>query len=692
MSLSWISGISKLASGTVNLFSHALDASPAQTSFEQERPALLVTRELDNAIEDCKKKVAQISKTCRAKNRRYRDTEFDIRNDKDLCLHGLSRYTYAPSDVQRVSDIFEDPQFFIDGPSSSDLVQGGIHDCWFIAALAGTATAPGLVEKFCVARDELVGVYGFVFFRDTTWVSVIIDDLLFTAIPKYEELHEDEKMLYHKNKDTYNNTARRGGKSLLFARSETENETWVPLIEKAYAKLHGNYHSLDAGHTSEAIEDLTGGVSSHIQTEDILDVDRFWTEELLNVNQDRLFGCHFYPLDTQRRRALDSQTANGLIANHAYSVLRAAEYNGKRFLVIRNPWGRSEWTGPWSDGSKEWTREWLDALSALGHVFGNDGQFIMEYKDFLSYWQCINRTLLFDSTWVMSSHWLQVPARPFESIWAFGDVSFTLSLKSPSLTIIVLSELDNRYFRGLEGNSIWAFDFIVYKKGEAEEIAESSKSLFNTRSVNVELELEAGEYVIHVRLDRDAHTKPTWPKSYNQRTLARVLAEKAKSCSIAENFKSREHGMSIPIPRSLLAGRDLATLEQEASEFVRDDAFKQASIGVPPFPQNDAVHSAPTLDGEAVDDSPPNGLHTAKTDNTLNDSEEEFSLLAAIPDKRITVPYANKDWVFPHDDNTVYIGLRVYTNKAAPAVLGGQLRDPTKDLSALAKHTAKLSL
>lgn len=112
--------------------------------------------------------------------------------------------------------------------------------------------------------------------------------------------------------------------------------------------------------------------------QDILDTDRFWREELLNVNQDRLFGCHFYPLETSRRRTLDSPTTNGLIANHAYSVLRAVEYNGKRFVVIRNPWGQSEWTGPWSDGSKEWTREWLDALPILGHVFGDDGQFVME--------------------------------------------------------------------------------------------------------------------------------------------------------------------------------------------------------------------------------------------------------------------------------------------------------------------------
>jgi len=80
---------------------------------------------------------------------------------------------------------------------------------------------------------------------------------------------------------------------------------------------------------------------------------------------------------------MSTQTeVQGLVANHAYSVLRAVECKGKRFVVVRNPWGRKEWTGPWSDGSKEWQGEWLDILPELGHVFGDDGQFVMECEWF----------------------------------------------------------------------------------------------------------------------------------------------------------------------------------------------------------------------------------------------------------------------------------------------------------------------
>lgn len=67
---------------------------------------------------------------------------------------------------------------------------------------------------------------------------------------------------------------------------------------------------------------------------------------------------------------------------HAYSIIRAVEYNGKRFVKVRNPWGKFEWTGRWSDGSKEWNGIWLHALEALDYNFGNDGEFIMECKLF----------------------------------------------------------------------------------------------------------------------------------------------------------------------------------------------------------------------------------------------------------------------------------------------------------------------
>lgn len=66
----------------------------------------------------------------------------------------------------------------------------------------------------------------------------------------------------------------------------------------------------------------------------------------------------------------------------------------------------------------------------------------------------------------------------------------------------MLSQLDTKYFKDLTGKADWSLDFILYRVGEKEPITEVPHSQFNLRSVNLEVELEAGDYVAYVRLDR----------------------------------------------------------------------------------------------------------------------------------------------------------------------------------------------
>ena len=56
----------------------------------------------------------------------------------------------------------------------------------------------------------------------------------------------------------------------LFAHCKDTGEMWVPLLEKAYAKLYGSYEALDGGNVTAAIVDLSGGVGERI---DLLDED-----------------------------------------------------------------------------------------------------------------------------------------------------------------------------------------------------------------------------------------------------------------------------------------------------------------------------------------------------------------------------------------------------------------------------------
>ncbi|KAG8732308.1 hypothetical protein FRC11_014510, partial [Ceratobasidium sp. 423] len=129
--------------------------------FEQpkEQTSLLCTTELETA------------------RSHYSGLQFDLKGDKERCLYGLNPPKWdtesgelpptEPADVLRVTQIFKEPQFFIDGANSSDVAQGYLSNCWFMSAVATVATTEGLIERICIHRDEQVGVYGFLFYHDS---------------------------------------------------------------------------------------------------------------------------------------------------------------------------------------------------------------------------------------------------------------------------------------------------------------------------------------------------------------------------------------------------------------------------------------------------------------------------------------------------------------------------------------------
>jgi len=160
----------------------------------------------------------------------------------------------------------------------------------------------------------------------------------------------------------------------------------------------------------------------------------------------------------------------GIYEGHAYSILKAVEIDGQRLVCLRNPWGEEEWNGPWSDGSKEWTPEWMKKLD---HRFGDDGVFWMSYADLLKKFQTFDRTRLFTDEWKVTQQWasLLVP-------WTvdYHDTKFCFELEKPAPVMIVLSQLDDRYFRGLEGQYTFQFSFRVHKEGEEDYIVRSHSS------------------------------------------------------------------------------------------------------------------------------------------------------------------------------------------------------------------------
>ena len=42
----------------------------------------------------------------------------------------------------------------------------------------------------------------------------------------------------------------------------------------------------------------------------------------------------------------------GLVQGHAYTIQSVVKVDGFKMLRLRNPWGKFEWTGDWSDGAR----------------------------------------------------------------------------------------------------------------------------------------------------------------------------------------------------------------------------------------------------------------------------------------------------------------------------------------------------
>ncbi|KLU81664.1 calpain-9 [Magnaporthiopsis poae ATCC 64411] len=514
------------------------------------------------AARECRERVRRAVRDCRLKNEKYTDPDFDIEADPEKnCLNGLIRSDpylpcsddsdceatgeagnaaaatreqgrpkaaaaaatdaprrgrgvraegtyYSPGSVHRVHWIFDSPRFTVDGYSASDIKQGQNGNCWWLAAVATIAHRKDLIDRVCVDRDEDVGVYGFVFQRDGEFFPVLIDDNLFLKFSDYNGYSGDYDPTGKLERD-HRARYQTGSEALYFASCEDKNETWLPLMEKAYAKIHGDYEAIEGGWSGEGVEDMTGGVTTTLVTNRVLYEDKLW-RELVNDTGDFVFAL------SAMGTGWDSN-ANGLALNHAYSILKAVEEVGEkgervRLVQIRNPWGRrggagfGEWNGPWSDGSKEWTPYWL---KKLGHVFGDDGVFWMSFRDMLDKFKYMHRTRLFDEKWTVVQQWTNV-----DISWVTGYLQskFLLEIKKGGLVVISLSQLDERYFVGLEGQYTFSLHFVLKEENgkTGDHICRARPAHdWENRSVSCEVDLEAGRYEVipKITATRDADKK-----------------------------------------------------------------------------------------------------------------------------------------------------------------------------------------
>jgi hypothetical protein len=114
-------------------------------------------------------------------------------------------------------------------------------------------------------------------------------------------------------------------------------------------------------------------------------------------------------------------------------------------------------------------------------------------------------------------------------------VAVTISVTEPTPAIIVLSKINTRGWQGLDGPFLWSFDYAIYARGALEPLCTATPSRLWRRTLSIEVDLEPGEYVVQVRLDRCPRGGVQDSSDWNPRKLSRKAASAAISKSLASS-------------------------------------------------------------------------------------------------------------------------------------------------------------
>lgn len=106
-----------------------------------------------------------------------------------------------------------------------------------IALLLCNGLYPPIFHKYRTRGLFVIRIY-----KNFKWIYVITDERVPAEMRKDPDDPEGKKMKLQP----------------IFGQCKDPQETWVAMIEKAYAKVHGCYGNLISGYIDEGVQELTG--------------------------------------------------------------------------------------------------------------------------------------------------------------------------------------------------------------------------------------------------------------------------------------------------------------------------------------------------------------------------------------------------------------------------------------------------
>lgn len=266
---------------------------------------------------------------------------------------------------------------------------------------------------------------------------------------------------------------------------------WMPIVEKAYAKVNVNYAQLNGGTQTESFAGLSGMPTQSFSTSrDLTTNDKVW-DAVSNADMKN------WVMSSSCMKSQDN-----MVPGHAYTVLGAVELKqGERtvhkLIKMRNPWGSERYTGPWSDKSSLWNSSFRNQAGAVDK---NDGTFFIRAEDYRKYYVDL-KLAQWNDDWKVSK--VKGANNKYRgSTW--------MSIKNPQAqdVTIVCDQVTQRMFPdGCDSSKMAMFyGFYLYKGSSMVKRGQCS-SYYGTGSITYP-EMPAGDYRLRIiNWDQKAATK-----------------------------------------------------------------------------------------------------------------------------------------------------------------------------------------
>lgn len=365
--------------------------------------------------------------------------------------------------------------------SPEDIRQGQLGDCYFLAAISSIALHPHRLERlFLIKNYNKEDIYGIALCINGVWQEVLLDGY----IPCIN------------NRPAFN--------------SNKSGHLWVILLEKAWAKIHGGYYNINSGLTREALHDLTGAPAKTLFVEDFKQ-DDLWLKLLKYQYKKFILTAGSDNLNNGQDNYISKI---GIAGSHAYSLLGIYEmvFYKERYIVLpfekrnqfikmnnkglvierifklRNPWGKGEWKGDWSDNDKRWNSQ---LKKEMNHSIEEDGTFYIGYKSFIKYFSDI-QVCKYHDKFKYSSQTFKT--QPIETVF------LTFNVGKKGKFYFSVNQKNKRFFSEKTGYNYSTLSMLVFFKSKNNKLKYIGSKINLDKEIWISSTKETvGQYFIYIK-------------------------------------------------------------------------------------------------------------------------------------------------------------------------------------------------